>query len=86
MPVDEIVAEGEPAREILRAAEDWHADLIVLGTHGRGTLGRLLLGSTADTVFRHAPCPVLIVRQPPAEVVDMQLRTEALADTCAPGK
>jgi nucleotide-binding universal stress UspA family protein len=38
------------------------ADLIVVGTHGRGRVGRLVLGSVSDHVVRHAPCPVLIVR------------------------
>lgn len=47
---------------ILRAAEDDDADLVVVGTHGRGGIGRALLGSTAGSVVRHAHCPVLTVR------------------------
>lgn len=58
---DRVVA-GKPWREILRAAEDGHADLIVLGTHGHGAFDRLLFGSTAHHVVRQAACPVLTVR------------------------
>ncbi len=52
---------GAPAEEIVAAAREWQADLIVLGTHGRSGVGRLLMGSTAEGVLRHAPCPVLAV-------------------------
>jgi len=54
--------EGHPAEEIVAAARTWGADLIVIGSHGRGGLGRVLLGSVAESVMRHAPCPVLVVR------------------------
>jgi nucleotide-binding universal stress UspA family protein len=60
-PVATFVRDGSPGREILAAADEWSADLVVLGTHGRGGLTRLLLGSTADSVVRHAGCPVLVV-------------------------
>ncbi len=53
---------GSPAAEIVAAAGDLHADLICIGTHGRGGLSRVLLGSVAEEVVRHAPCPVLTVR------------------------
>jgi nucleotide-binding universal stress UspA family protein len=43
------------------AAHEWRAALIVLGTHGRSGVTRLLLGSTAEAVLRHAPCPVVVV-------------------------
>lgn len=56
------VQRGEPAAEILKAAADVAADLIVMGTHGRGGLSRLALGSVAEAVLRKAPCPVLTVR------------------------
>jgi len=63
------VIEGDPVSEILAAATDCHADLIVLGTHGRTGLGRLLMGSVAEQVLRRAHCPVLTVRTPfPAAV------------------
>lgn len=50
------------ADEIIAQAKDWHADLIVLGTHGRRGLKRLVMGSDAELVLRHAPVPVLMVR------------------------
>lgn len=59
----EVVA-GDAAGQIVEAAARSGADVIVVGTHGRGALGRLMLGSTAENVVRHAGCPVLVVRQP----------------------
>lgn len=53
---------GVPFEEIVRAAAEESADLIVMGTHGRRGLNRLLLGSVADRVIRLAACPVLTVR------------------------
>lgn len=53
---------GRPFAEILRDAEERDVDLIVMGTHGRGFLPHLLMGSVAERVVRHAPCPVLTVR------------------------
>lgn len=58
------VIAGDAAEQIVAAAARSGTDLIVVGTHGRGALGRLMLGSTAENVVRHAPCPVLVVRQP----------------------
>jgi hypothetical protein len=52
---------GTPYREIIRAAESTAASLIVLGTHGRSGLDRVVFGSTAERVVRRAPCPVLTV-------------------------
>jgi nucleotide-binding universal stress UspA family protein len=57
---------GDPATEILRVAAELPADLIVMGTHGRTGLGRLLLGSVAELVVRRAACPVLTVSRPAA--------------------
>jgi nucleotide-binding universal stress UspA family protein len=54
--------DGDPAREILRLAELTGCDLIVMGTHGRTGLTRLLMGSVAEKVLRKAPCPVLTVK------------------------
>jgi len=56
--------EGDPATVILRVAKEVHADLLVMGTHGRTGLGRLLMGSVAEEVVRRAPCPVLTVKTP----------------------
>ena len=53
---------GASADEILRAAEELRSDLIVMGTHGRTGLGRLLMGSVAEAVPRRALCPVLTIR------------------------
>ncbi len=58
----EIVMEN-PRHGIPRAAKEWNADLIVMGSHGRGAFGRLLVGSTAQAILRHASCSVEIVRQ-----------------------
>jgi len=69
---------GSPAAEIVRYATQHRIDLIVLGTHGRGPLGHILLGSVAERVVRTAPCPVLTVRHPQAEFV-----TETVVDPTA---
>lgn len=58
----EFVQIGSPQTEIANAAKDWPADLVVIGSHGRGGVRRALLGSVAESVMRHAPCPVLVVR------------------------
>src|SRR5262245_28246332 len=60
---------GHPVMEILRYAEDNGIDLIVMGTHGRGPLGKMVLGSVAERVVRRAPCPVLTVRMQEREFV-----------------
>jgi nucleotide-binding universal stress UspA family protein len=60
----QFVAFGEAAAEIVRTAREWSADVIVIGTHGRAGVRHLLLGSVAEAVTRHAPCPVLLVRPP----------------------
>jgi nucleotide-binding universal stress UspA family protein len=60
--VDTVLATGKPYREILRVAEERHADLLVIGIHGRGVIERLLFGSTAQHLVRQATCPVLTLR------------------------
>ena len=55
---------GTPAKEIVHLAEQEQAELIVMGSHGRGGLARMMLGSVAEIVLRKAPCPVLIVKHP----------------------
>jgi nucleotide-binding universal stress UspA family protein len=57
-----LAIKGNVVESILKAAEDEHADLIVIGSRGLGGFKRLLLGSTSDAVSHHAHCPVLIVR------------------------
>lgn len=56
----DFVEFGRPATGIVETAKRWPADLIVMGSHGRGGVQRMLLGSVAEEVMRHAPCPVLI--------------------------
>lgn len=58
----EFVQQGAPSDEIVKAAKEWPADLIVIGSHGRGGITRALVGSVAEGVMRQAPCPVLVVR------------------------
>jgi nucleotide-binding universal stress UspA family protein len=60
------VRRGRPAEEILAAARERGADMIAMATHGRTGLGRLLFGSVAEAVLRHAPVPVFMIRQPEA--------------------
>jgi nucleotide-binding universal stress UspA family protein len=62
--VEHQLAEGDTAREILEVAREHGAGLIVMGTHGRTGLGRLLLGSVAEQVLRQSSCPVLTVKFP----------------------
>jgi universal stress protein A len=64
VPVSHRMVMGDPATEIVRIAEQEQVSLIVLGTHGRSGLARLLMGSVAEQTMRHAPCPVLTIRQP----------------------
>jgi len=61
----EFLKIGKPSAEIVKAATEWPADLIVMGSHGRRGIERALLGSVAEAVLRHAPCPVLVVRGKP---------------------
>jgi len=63
-PAWQFLREGKPADQILAAAREWEADVIVVGTHGRSGVSRLVLGSTAEAVVRHAPCLVLVVKPP----------------------
>ncbi|HEX7346185.1 MAG TPA: universal stress protein [Candidatus Limnocylindrales bacterium] len=60
-----LVWTGEPGESIVAAAEAEGADIVLVGAHTRGTLGRMLMGSVSEYVSRHAPCPVLIVRAIP---------------------
>lgn len=62
LKTEEVIVHGEAASEIVRVAKDKNVDLIVVSSHGRTGLGRILFGSTAEAVVRHAPCPVLVVK------------------------
>lgn len=59
-----VMVAGDPATEIVRVAELEHAVAIVMATHGRTGLSRILMGSVAEQVLRRAPCPVMSVRVP----------------------
>jgi nucleotide-binding universal stress UspA family protein len=67
IPIEEIIAHGDAASEIVRVANERRVDLIVIASHGRTGLGRIIFGSTAESVVRHASCPVLVVK--PGEAV-----------------
>ena len=60
------VRRGNPVEEIIKSAEEHNCDLIVMGTHGQGTLADVMLGSTARRVIRRSKIPVLVVRLPEA--------------------
>jgi nucleotide-binding universal stress UspA family protein len=63
-PVEVRLGQGTPADESVRVAQEVRCDLIVMGTHGRTGLGRLLLGSVAESVLQRADCPVIVVKGP----------------------
>ena len=65
--VEEVIVHGDAATEIVRVARESSVDLIVVSSHGRTGLGRILFGSTAEAVVRHATCPVLVVKPPQEE-------------------
>jgi nucleotide-binding universal stress UspA family protein len=62
-----ILAQGNPADEINRIAEEESADLIIMSTHGHSAIGQLIFGSVADRVVRHATKPVMTIRVPDEE-------------------
>ena len=63
VPFTHRLTMGDPAAEIVRIAGDENAEMIVLGTHGRTGITRLLMGSVAEAIVRRAPCPVLVYRE-----------------------
>jgi nucleotide-binding universal stress UspA family protein len=67
LKVEEVIGHGDAAAEIVRIADEREVDLIVISSHGRTGLGRIIFGSTAEAVVRHARCPVLVVKPPPEE-------------------
>ncbi len=64
---------GKPPRVIVETAKEWNADLIVMGTHGRGFWKRMLVGSVSDAVVHYAPCSVLVIRDAKTFSENMQL-------------
>ncbi len=72
---------ASPALTIVTYARDANADLIVMGTHGRGAMAHLLMGSVAERVVRTSPCPVLTVKHPEHEFLlpDALVRTTTTA-------
>jgi len=67
--VETALVAGNPFLEIIRYAKANDVDLIVMGTHGRGAIAHILLGSVAEKVVRKSPCPVLTVRKAQHEIV-----------------
>ena len=68
VPYSHRLVHGIPAEEIVRLAKMENTDIIVMGSHGRRGVSRLLMGSVAEAVVRRAPCPVLTVKQPAEEL------------------
>lgn len=85
-PVETELGEGSPAAEILRVAHERECDLIVLGSHGRSGLSRLLMGSVAEEVMRHAHCPVMTVKPylPPRERAKVRAGSPAVEEPAHP--
>lgn len=69
LEIKTIIASGRPSIEIIETARDEAIDLIVIATHGHSSLAHVILGSTVERVVRHAPCPVLVVRDEEREFV-----------------
>lgn len=69
VPAEVMVRTGAAAEDILQAAKELPADLIVMSTHGRTGLPHILLGSVTEHVVRRAPCPVLVVREEEKEFI-----------------
>ena len=80
---DHIVTDGYAAAEIVSVANDIKPDLIVLGTHGRTGLGRLVIGSIAEDVIRRAPCPVVTLKPTDISTVDYE---DWIAEAMAAGE
>ena len=83
IPAERRLEEGDAANTILRVAGEIHADLIVMGTHGRTGLGRLLMGSVAEQVVRKSTCPVLTVKTPILASAPQTTTAEELVTTHA---
>ena len=78
------IVHGNPAANIVRHANEVGADLIVMATHGRGGLGHMLMGSTAEAVVRKSSCPVMTLKLPAVVTVgdeDLQLAEQPAPDS-----
>jgi nucleotide-binding universal stress UspA family protein len=67
LTMDYVLERGNPNEVILQVADEADCDVIVMGTHGRSGLSRLLMGSVTDYVMRRAPCPVVTLKEPMPE-------------------
>ncbi|HNB21394.1 MAG TPA: universal stress protein [Candidatus Melainabacteria bacterium] len=74
------VIEGKPSSAILSFAEKWSPDMIVMGSHGRTGLERVILGSVSFYIASHAPCSFCVVRIPESEVLDLDLDETDIPD------
>ena len=66
-PAEGFCMKGDPETAILEHAKEWGADLIVVGSHDRSRVERFLMGSVAESVVKHAPCSVLVLKHPAGE-------------------
>jgi universal stress protein A len=78
-----LVVSTRPASAIVAFAREHAIDLIVMGTHGRGAMLRMMLGSVAEHVVRTAPCPVMVVRDPRPRVAATQARQREVSAVAA---
>lgn len=76
LPIEYRMEKGVAAEEILRVAQETNCDLIMMGTHGRTGLGRLLIGSVAERVLREANCPVLTVKAPKPQEIRVRAKKQ----------
>ena len=79
--IETDVAVGDAKEEIVRAAEEWRADLVVLGARGLGRIKRVLLGSVSLAVARHARCPVLVVKGRPRKLGSVLVAMDGSEDS-----
>ena len=77
VPYEHWLLSGDPASQIVQLADDEHVDLIVMGTHGRTGLTRVLMGSVAEAVVRRAGCPVLTIKHPEQTPIESKSAEQA---------